>query len=190
MYELPHDSRERLIWLEPGRPHARIELRGPLPVRWCNRLTAHLASRHIGVRAIGARREGGAGWSAWVELDGPYTGATLGPLGRLVDLEIGAPPREAPQLDDVEVESTCDHGGSVRLRFAADDRVGLLAAVFDALSMHTLFPAAIEAQTRGRRAEDLLWLKGLGNARLGGLGDEARVREALLPMVDTPAVGS
>lgn len=141
-----------------------IDVEGPLAPGWAGDLAAGLASRGIDIERGHALGDDTGLWSGRFEVRVPAGFAAM-------DLDVAAlaalsvhetSPQDFAQLalDDFSLDAASAHGGSLRLRIAAPDRVGFLAALLRRLAYFTLFPIELHLDTQRGRIADELWLRG------------------------------
>lgn len=130
---------------------------------WCGNLAVGLSRRGIGIRrGHGVKGEAGD-WQAELALD-------CAPCTDLPDSEVRAwligevrPGFMVPLvLRNYDLHRSTRFRGCISLYVGADDRVGFLAALLRRLAYFSLFPLALELETRDRRAHDRFFLRGAG----------------------------
>jgi hypothetical protein len=88
------------------------------------------------------------------------------------------PPSGPLALDNYELIESTDHGGTLRLTFAAKDAVGLLGSLLAAFASLSLLPVEMHIETRDQEAHDCLWLATTGATKPSDV--ERRALDALL----------
>jgi hypothetical protein len=129
-------------------------------------LASGLAGRRISIDQVHAKRAFDGSWVAELSLV-PVAGS-VDPMGVPYMALASEPPQAAgscvPTLDAYELKPSSDHGGTLVLRFEAQDSLGLLGSVFCALASLSLYPIEMHIDTRGGRAQDCMWLVAGGAA--------------------------
>jgi hypothetical protein len=138
-----------------GLGRTELTVRGPLPIGWCENLSAHFVARGANVdRLVASCRESRV-WEVEIALLG----------GRGVDVRRGVRDREAIDARLYELRMDGGHAwsekdGSIGLEVHGRDRRGLLAALLRRLAMQGLFPVRMDVQTHGERVLDRFVLRG------------------------------
>jgi hypothetical protein len=82
------------------------------------------------------------------------------------------------ELASYQLVESPDHGGTLRLTFAAKDAVGLLGSLLAAFASLSLLPVEMHIETRDQHAHDCLWLATTGASKPSAA--ERRALDALL----------
>ncbi len=164
-------EREGALWSEVSQVddlHHRVRLGGPLRPFWMAALGRALSENQVSIVRAHAKRGHDAQWVAEV-LVRPLPGAR-DPLGlsiiRMVnDTRAPACARETLSVARYALEQTDDHGGTLKLSFETDDRLGLIGELLSSLAALMLFPVEMHIETHEGRVHDCLWLCGQGESR-------------------------
>jgi hypothetical protein len=138
----------------------RVRLGGLLRSSWMLGVCSGLARENISIDRAHARRLSHDGtWIAELHVISlPGAGDPLQlPLIAFADEAI-AEPTGPLRLDGYQLIESTDHGGTLRLTFAARDSVGLLGSLLAAFASLSLLPVEMHIETRDEQARDCLWL--------------------------------
>jgi hypothetical protein len=138
-------------------------------------LCTGLGERRLSIERAHATRARDWSWLAElhvIALAGAHDPVTL-PYIALADADMDHPPLPL-MLDRYELIESADHGGSLRLTLEAQDALGLLGSLLSSLATLLLFPIEMHIETRAGRAQDRLWLGGVGSS-----APTAKAQEAL-----------
>jgi hypothetical protein len=173
----PNPTPDKSFCKVAQRTDGRYQLRigGYFRSGWMATLCAGLAQRQLSIDSVQAWREEDRTWVAELTLT-PLEGADDPHTLRYLDLAESndtLAPRTL-HVDRCRLHDSAEHGGTLVLTLEAVDALGLLGSVLASLATLMLFPVAMEIQTKSGRAEDRLWLTGIG-----GTQPSVRVRENL-----------
>jgi len=179
-------SRNGAAWSEVtelGPDAFRIRLGGMLRAAWMVGVCNGLARERLSIDRAHARRLTHDG--TWIaELHVVATPGASDPLQiRYVDFaDVAEIPAAPPlQLHSYQLVESPDHGGTLRLTFAAPDAVGLLGSLLAAFASLSLLPVEMHIETREQQARDCLWLASAGASGSVKPNDrERRTLDALL----------
>jgi hypothetical protein len=179
-------SRNGAAWSEVTQlsdDEFRIRLGGMLRAGWMVGVCNGLAGERLSINRAHARRLTHDG--TWIaELHVIATPGASDPLQiRYVDFaDVADVPVGTPlQLNSYQLLESPDHGGTLRLTFAAPDAVGLLGSLLAAFASLSLLPVEMHIETRDQQAHDCLWLASMGTSGSSRPNDsERRALDALL----------
>jgi len=145
----------------------RIRLGGLLRPNWMVGLCNGLAREKLSIDRAHTRRLGHDG--TWIaELHARALPGARDPL-QIAFIEFAETddiPASGPlRLDDYQLIESGDHGGTLRLTFAAKDAVGLLGSLLAAFEELALLPLEMHIETREQQALDCLWLASAGPSK-------------------------
>jgi hypothetical protein len=147
-----------------GPVSARVRLEGFFRPAWMAGLCGGLAERRVSIDRAHATRAGDGSWLAELDISPPYgIDAARIPYVELADSERTDDSGEL-RLKSFQLDESPDHGGTLKLAFAAKDSLGLLGRMLGLLAMLGLFPVAMRIETHQGHARDVLWLSGLGRS--------------------------
>ena len=140
-----------------------LRVKGFFRPGWCGNLASGLSRRGIGIRrGRGVKGEGGD-WQAELELDcAPCTDLPACEVRGWLVGEVRPGFMVPLVLRNYELHRSTRFRGCTSLYVGADDRVGFLAALLRRLAYFSLFPLALELETRDDRAHDRFFLHGAG----------------------------
>ena len=161
----PHDVRREASATVSVLDYARsqVRLQGFYRPAWLVGMCAGLAERGVSItRAHGTTTDGW--WQAELEILPPHgLDPHSIPYAQLAELMPDAVPGSL-QLERYSLTESPEHGGTLRLELEAEDNLGFLGRVLSLLAMLSLFPLAVQIETRSGRAHDCFWLSGVGKA--------------------------
>ena len=138
------------------------------PARWCANLSLHCFGAGLGIVDAEAQRIGASRWI------GVFTLRAVAPVAEPPSLDLLRMATRRPQLAPVDVvldafavELSSAIPRELRVRIAAPDRLGLLAALFERFDALGLEPTRVSVATLGGLAVDAFRLAGRPGTRLG-----------------------
>ena len=159
----PADAWSELTALAGNR--YRLRLGGSFRPAWVGALCTGLSQRQLSIEQAHGRRQPDGTWIAELKLlalAGAIDVHTI-PFVELANAELVSNEARLQLVACRAIESR-DHGGSLRLALEANDELGLLAMLLASLGTLLLFPVELHIETRLGRAEDTLWLGGVGGS--------------------------
>lgn len=163
-----HSARSRTgCEVESDGSRTRVRLWGALPFTWCGNLSLHCHGAGVSIVEADARHLGSARWAASVLVEPAGEGRSLHGLDFLaMARHRPALVPLAPRLErarfrlDPPSEDRC-----ARLCLSAPDRLGLLAALLEAIVASGLRPRALTVRTRDGQAQDCFELEAAAGTR-------------------------
>jgi hypothetical protein len=142
---------------------SRLRIGGLFRTAWMAALCNQLARHRLSIDRAHARLAQKDTWIAELHLVSLPGAADPTDLAYVDLIESDdAAPMAALALERYELVESADHGGTLRLTIEAEDALGLLGSLLDALARIELFPIEVHIETRAGRAHDCLWLAAAG----------------------------
>jgi hypothetical protein len=156
-------AREGAAWSEItalGSDSYRIRLGGLLRPAWMLGVCSGLAKNNVSIDRAHARRlTHDASWIAELHVVALSGAPDPLKLPLITFAEVCQVEASAPiSLRTYELIESTDHGGTLRLRFNAQDSVGLLGSLLAECNSLSLLPVEMHIETRDKEAQDCLWL--------------------------------
>lgn len=166
-----------------------LNLSGDLKPGWLGRLSSNLSSSKISILNGTARKHSPLRWEASFEVvPDPGSAVTFKDFNPLAAVSETAERAVTPslKLSDYQLEYSTCHGGSIYAEISGADCLGFLYGILRIFSFYSLFPTELEISTKGTKARDKFWLKGIG-ASAPEKDDIAELNRRLFTMLSDKA---
>lgn len=178
-------------WEMSPRPSGTslLNLSGDLKPGWLGRLSSNLSNSKISILNGTARKHSPLRWEASFEIVAdPGSVDTLKELNPLPAVSETAERVTSPplKLSNYKIEYSTRHEGSIYTEISGADCIGFLYGVLRVFSFYSLFPTELEISTKGTKALDKFWLKGIG-ASAPDKDDIAELNRRLFTMLSDKA---
>jgi hypothetical protein len=176
-----------VIWNMSPRPSGTslLSLSGDLKPGWLGTLSSNLSSNKISILNGAAMKHSPLHWDSSFEVaiepGSPVKFTEFNPLPALTETTeraAGSP----LELTDYQIEYSTRHKGSIYTEISGADCIGFLYEVLRIFSFYSLFPTELDISTKGKKALDRFWLKGIG-ASVPEKDDISALNRRLLTML-------